>query len=447
MTETPENAGRSASRAALLTVFLVVFIDLLGFGIVLPLLPLYGQRLLEPLGASRQLQGWVIGGLLSVFSLMQFVFAPIWGRISDRIGRRPILLLGLVGSVIFYGLFGYASSLMGSGEEPVAASTAELALWLMFIARIGAGIAGATIATAQAVIADCTPKEKRAHGMALIGAAFGIGFTFGPLLAGFTMIFFPHTPEFAGYAAADLSLIALILAILRMPETRRPDVLSPRRSWLNVHGLFSTLQTPTVGRLVLTFFLATFGFAGFEGTLALLNKSLGYTEQTNYWIFAYVGFVLMLTQGFLYRRLVKKYHEPTLMRLGVGFMFLGLVGLAAVAMSEQHVSLRAPSFYGALALGVIGFAFLTPSAQALISKRSDPARQGEVLGVNQSFSALARILGPVTGTVLFEAMPSHVLPYTASAVLLAVVMLLLMKVRPDSSDVGPMNVKEPLSPE
>ena len=431
MTETPANPGRSASRAALLTVFLVVFIDLLGFGIVLPLLPRYADRLVEPAGISRQLHGWVIGGLLSVFSLMQFVFAPIWGRISDRVGRKPILLIGLVGSVIFYALFGYASSLMGSGETLPSAETAQLALWLMFASRIGAGIAGATIGTAQAVIADSTPKEKRAHGMALIGAAFGIGFTFGPLLAGVSMIFLPDQPWFAGYIASMLSLFALLLAIARMPETRRPDTLAPRRNWLDVRGLLSTLQTPTVGRLVLTFFLATFGFAGFEGTLALLNKELGYNEQANYWIFAYVGFVLLLTQGFLYRRLVKKYSEVTLMRLGVGVMFLGLVGLAAVAMSDPGHSMRPTVYFGALALGVVGFAFLTPSVQALISTRSDPARQGEVLGVNQSFSSLARILGPVTGVVLFDLEPTHVLPYLASAVLLAVVMLLLTNVRPD----------------
>jgi MFS family permease len=301
----------------------------------------------------------------------------------------------------------------------------------MFVARVGAGIAGATIATAQAVIADSTTKAGRAHGMALIGAAFGIGFTFGPLLAGVAMIFLPHRPEFPGFAASTLSLVALVLAIGKMPETRRPGILAPRRNWLDVRGLWSTLQTPTVGRLVLTFFLATFGFAGFEGTLALLNRELGYNEQTNYWIFAYVGFVLMLTQGFLYRRLVKKYHEVPLMRLGVGFMFLGLAGLAAVAISDKDLTLRAPAFFGALALGVVGFAFLTPSAQALISKRSDPGRQGEVLGVNQSFSALARILGPLTGVLLFESESSHVLPYAASAVLLAIVMGLLTRVGRD----------------
>lgn len=424
MSEIAANSGSpKASRAALLTVFLVVFIDLLGFGIVLPLMPRYAKNLLEPAGIPEQLHGLTIGGLLAVFSLMQFVFAPIWGRVSDRVGRKPILILGLAGSVVFYSLFGYASSL--------TSSDAVMALALMFVSRIGAGIAGATIATAQAVIADCTPTEKRAHGMALIGAAFGIGFTLGPLLAGLGLYILPDRPEFAGYAAAVLSLIAWTIGIAKMPETRRPDVLSPRRSWIDVHGLWSTLRTPTVGVLVFTFFLATFGFAKFEATLALLTQDLGYTDRENFWIFAYVGFVLMFTQGFLYRKLKNKYHEVALIRLGVAFMFVGLVGLAAVAMASD-IPLRQTGFFVSLALGVVGFAFMTPSIQALISRRSDPNRQGEVLGVNQSFSALARILGPVVGNVLFFVPnTSHVLPYVSSAVLLALVLGLLTKVHRD----------------
>ena len=405
-----------------MTVFLVVFIDLLGFGIVLPLLPRYADRLLEPAGVSSQLHGLVIGALLSAFSFMQFVFAPIWGRVSDRVGRRPILILGLAGSVVFYSLFGYASSL--------GATDARLALILMFIARIGAGIAGATIATAQAVIADTTAPEKRAHGMALIGVAFGIGFTFGPLLAALGLMVFPETPEFAGYAAAGLSFVAWAIGMLKMPETRLPGVLGPRRNWFDLHGAGSTLRTPTVGVLVLTFFLATFGFAMFEATLSLLTRDFDYSDKGNFWIFAYVGFVLMFTQGFIYRRVKDKYHEVALIRLGVGFMFLGLVGLAAVAISG-NASLRQSGFFVALACGVVGYAFLTPSIQALISKRSDPARQGEVLGVNQSFSALARILGPLGGNLLFFAHESHVLPYALAAMLLAIVLGLLTKIRRD----------------
>ena len=404
-------------KGAKLTVFLVVFIDLLGFGIVLPLLPRYAKDLLEPLGVERQLQGWVIGALLSVFSLMQFIFAPIWGRISDRVGRRPILLLGLAGSVVFYALFGFASTV----ADPA------LALILMFAARTGAGIAGATIATAQAVIADVTPKARRAQGMALIGVAFGIGFTFGPLIAGFALWVLPNHPEFAGFFAAALSAIALVVGLAKMPETLTPGESTYRRGWIDLAGMRSTLATPTIGLLILVFFLATFGFAKFEATLALLTKDFGYSDQGNFWIFAYVGFILILVQGGVYRRLKDKYHEVTLMRWGVGFMLAGLaIGLGGVALGT---AVRELALFVALAGGVIGFAFLTPSAQALISKRSDPARQGEILGVNQSFSALARILGPLIGNVLFATNP--VLPYATSAVLLVLVLGLLTKLRKD----------------
>ncbi|HEV3448203.1 MAG TPA: MFS transporter, partial [Gemmataceae bacterium] len=157
-----------------------MFIDLLGFGIVLPLLPRYGKEFLEPLfpgDGQAKLRGAILGLLMASFSAMQFLFAPIWGRISDRVGRRPFLLLGLAGSVIFYALFGFASD-WGRMEGHQL-----FGLVLLFVARIGAGIAGATVSTAQAVIADTTPPEKRSQGMALIGAAFGLGFTFGPAFA------------------------------------------------------------------------------------------------------------------------------------------------------------------------------------------------------------------------------------------------------------------------
>jgi len=163
------NQPVSAGRGTLLVVFLTVFIDLLGFGIVLPLLPRYG--------AWFSASGWQLGALMASFSAMQFLFAPLWGGLSDRVGRRPILMLGLLGSAWSYGLFGYVSS---QGREFQWLGLGALA-WL-FIARIGAGIAGATISTAQAVIADCTEAKNRGRGMAMIGAAFGIGFTFGPLI-------------------------------------------------------------------------------------------------------------------------------------------------------------------------------------------------------------------------------------------------------------------------
>jgi MFS family permease len=445
MAEAPQptpSASPPGPRAAIFIVFLVVFIDLLGFGIVLPLLPRYAQDYLGPAGVSTEMSGFLIGLLYSSFSAMQFLFAPLWGRASDRIGRRPILLIGLAGSVIFYALFGVAS-------EISAADGAWLAIGLLFLARIGAGVCGATISTAAAVIADCTTKEKRAHGMAAIGAAFGIGFAFGPLIAYAAVSWFPEARGGPGYAAAALSLVALVLGYRMLPETRRPNAEGARRGWLNLRGLYETLQTPTVGLLVFTFFLATFGFANFEATLALLTEeAFAYRDDDNFLIFAYVGFVLLVAQGYAYRKLVKKLDEVTLMRIGIVLMFLGLAMLAGIAATAAGVrsappvdvagvSAATPSSPGwllawfllALAVAVFGFAFLNPSIQGLISKRSDPNRQGEVLGVNQSFSALARILGPVAGLTLFAVESRHVLPYILAAGLLGVVLVLLPRIK------------------
>ncbi|MEZ6143257.1 MAG: MFS transporter [Zavarzinella sp.] len=416
----PPDNDRKKARSAMFIVFFVVLIDLLGFGIVLPLLPRISEQLLTTAAVATQWHGLIIGGVLSVFSLMQFLVAPLWGQVSDRIGRRPVLLIGLVGSVVFYILFGVACTLI--------ATKPQLALILMFVSRFGAGIAGATISTAQAVIADCTPKEKRSHGMAMIGIAFGVGFTIGPIIAGVALAIMPNNLELTGYFAAGLSFIALLMGLRMLPETRKFGNHSARRGWIDTKGMFNTLKTPTVGLLVLIFFLATFGFAKFESTLALLTGDFGYDIRDNFWIFAYVGFVLMLTQGLLYRRMVKKLFEVRMMQLGLVFMFVGLLFLATVAV-WQAAPARQLLFFVALAVGVVGFAFLTPSVQALISIRSDPNRQGEVLGVNQAFSALARILGPVVGIVLFKAHSSHILPYVAAGLLMLPVFAMLPKIK------------------
>jgi DHA1 family tetracycline resistance protein-like MFS transporter len=426
----PELAGGTTPRAAMLIVFLVVFIDLLGFGIVLPLLPRFGDEYIGaviPGGKENRLGGAVLGLLMASFSLMQFIFAPIWGRVSDRVGRRPILLLGLGGSVVFYGLFGYALSLPPSTEAP-------LALALLFVARIGAGIAGATISTAQAVIADCTPPEKRKHGMALIGMAFGIGFTFGPLLGAGSLELFPTRHEVIGYTAAGLSLVALVLGLVLLPETRRPGGPVVERRWLNLHAWQIALATPALAPVVLTFFLATLGFGSFETTLSLINRdALRLPDQKNYLLFAYVGFVLMLTQGVLYRRLANRLSEVTFMTAGLVLMAVGVGSLAAVNWAGMEQLLP---FWPLLAwmmlsvtLAVIGFAFLTPSAQALVSRRTDAARQGEVLGVNQSASAMARILGPMLGLTLYKATESHMLPYLFGAALLLLMLPLIPRIR------------------
>jgi MFS family permease len=456
------------SRAALITVFLVVFIDLLGFGIVLPLLPLYADDLFGPLLPAK-LHGPMLGLLMASFSLMQFLFAPSWGRLSDRIGRRPILLLGLAGSVVFYALFGIASDIGVANRDSPNHGWLIAAVVLLFFSRLGAGLAGATISTAQAVIADTTTPDKRARGMALIGAAFGIGFTFGPLL-GFASLFLPIAGA-PGYMASALSLLAFLYGWAKMPETRAasaPVSEHLRRRIFDMEGTLRVLRTPQVGVLVATFFLATFAFGSLESTLALVNRLLltgenltreqraelltfaavKTTEQRNFLVFAYVGVVLMLMQGFVYRRLVQKVGEVRFLRLGVVFMAAGLLGGVGILLwrPEFEVALNATSFadtslwprlpllaagLAAMTLAVIGFALLTPSAQALISKRGDPHRQGEVLGVNQSASAMARILGPFLGLSMFDIVPTHILPFAVGAGLLGFVFLLSLQIRHD----------------
>jgi MFS family permease len=348
--------------------------------------------------------------------------------------------MGLAASMVFYALFGVASEIAAAGWPAVG-------LALLFVARLGAGVAGATISTAQAVIADSTTAENRSGGMALIGAAFGIGFTFGPLL-GFAALFSPWKGA-PGYAAASLSLVALVLAWLLLPETRRPDSTPQTRRWLDWSGMQDALRTPTVGVLVLTFFLATFAFGSLESTLALVNRLLldppselrelrpeltvieaRDTAQKSFLIFAYVGLVLMLAQGLLYRRLVKRIGEVPFMRIGIVLMAGGLAGAVLILLARHPVETPPGLLLAALAtmtLAVLGFACLTPSVQALISRRSDPNKQGEVLGVNQAGAALARILGPLVGVTLFHLKP-YIWPFVFGAVLLLGLFVLALRI-------------------
>jgi MFS family permease len=420
-------ADQRSRRSALFIVFLVVFIDLLGFGIVLPLLPRIAETYAKQIFPQPAwMTGMLVGILMSCFSLMQFLFAPVWGRISDRVGRRPILLIGLFGSVVFYALFGYAISID-------AATSAGTAMALFFAARIGAGISGATISTAQAVIADSTPPDKRKHGMALVGAAFGIGFTFGPLIGYGCVVLTDYLPSI-GYAASAMSLIALILGLWLFPETRVFNEASTgRRKLVDWSAMRFALGNPSLGPVILTFFMASLGFGAMEVTLSLFLKDVfGMDEDHSFLFFAYIGLVLMLTQGLLYRRLASRVSEVTFMGLGIGFMAIGVTLMGAIsyeALTYGPRDLWMQLLFVALTSAVVGFAFLTPSAQALVSRRTDSEHQGEILGVNQSFAALARIIGPVFGITLYKSTETHLLPYIAGAILLVLMLPMLPRIR------------------
>jgi len=399
--------SESSRKTALGIVFLTVFIDLLGFGLVLPLLPIYAKVLLSEL--TPTVRGATIGALMASFSAMQFLFAPLWGRLSDRVGRRPVLMVGLAGSTLAYFLFAVAAW--------------EESLLLLFVSRIGAGIAGATIPTAQAYIADVTSFEQRARGMALIGAAFGLGFTFGPLVGALGFLATDDVTAattlspWPGYLACLLSGSALAVAFFKLPESLRPDSASAARHAFNFGAFREALAVPSVGLLVATFFVFVFGFANFESTLSvLLNRDpaqggFDFGPRGILLIFAYVGVILTFAQGFLVRRLSKRWPETSLALAGGCVSLLGFVLLAVASHIHNF-----PLLMVALFVEVTGFAFVTPSVQSLISRRSDPARQGGILGVAQSAGSLARIIGPLAGNTLFEI--SSTLPFWSAAVLM-----------------------------
>jgi DHA1 family tetracycline resistance protein-like MFS transporter len=399
----------SPKTGSLVVIFLTVFIDLLGFGMVLPLLPIYAQDF-----ASDE-SGLLIGLLMASFSAMQFLWAPIWGRLSDRIGRRPVLMIGLAGSMVFYALFGLA--------------TVWRSVFWLFVARIGAGIAGANIPITQAYIADTTTLETRAKGMALIGAAFGLGFTFGPLLGSLAM---PSGEGVAGpgpgYAAAVLSAVALTLAYFKLPESLKPGSTSAARRLFDTGALRDALATPSIGPLLLTLFILVLAFANYETTLALLLKGekdkvtdspFHFDFRHVQYTFAFIGITLSLCQGVLVRRLSGQVPEAIMATGGAVLEILGFsVMIAAVGSGSRW------ELFAALLIVVCGFAFMMPSLTSLISRRSDPAKQGGILGLSQSVSALARILGPMMGVPLLR--HGIRLPYAVAAGTMALGLVMIL---------------------
>ena len=386
---------------SLLVIFLTVFIDLLGFGMVLPILPLYADQF------TVDEAGWQLGLLMASFSAMQFLFAPLWGRLSDHIGRRPVLIVGLAGSVICYTLFAIATNMQSFA-------------WLL-ASRIGAGIAGATIPTAQAYIADTTSLAERPKGMALIGMAFGLGFTFGPLLG------FLAVPErgavpgpWPGYVAAMLSGAALLLALFVLPESLHRGSQPAARKIFDVQGTIQALRLPSVGLLLVAIFVCIFSFANFETTLSLLIKGSEEGASSPFrfsWgqvclTYAYIGITLALVQGGIVRRLADRVPEGALAATGAG---LELVGFSTMLWAIHASS--TPLLLTALGLVVAGFSFMQPNLNSLLSRRSDPARQGMILGVGQSVSSLARIAGSGLGIPLLRY--SLGMPYYVAAGLMA----------------------------
>jgi DHA1 family tetracycline resistance protein-like MFS transporter len=361
----------------LVVIFVTVFIDLLGFGIIIPLLPFYA----ESFGASA----FTIGLLNTSFSLMQFLFSPIWGRWSDRIGRKPIILIGLLGSCLSYVTMALAPSLT-----------------LLFVARIVGGIAGANIPTAQAYIADVTTPENRARGMGMVGAAFGLGFIFGPALGGLLSRYSPATPM---WFAAALCLANFVAAWFLLPESRRASAST--RTLGRMEAFRHAMKQPTLLLVLSLYFIVTMAFSAFEATFALFTEAkFGYTTASIGFLFAFIGLILSLIQGVFVGKVVKRVGERRLIPAAIFLISLS-IGLIPFVWNV-------PTLLVALAILAVGMGFNNPSLSSMVSKLSHEDDQGGVLGLASSIASLGRVVGPAWGGYLYDAY-GMTTPYLAAA--------------------------------
>ena len=376
----------------LLIIFFTVFIDLVGFGIIIPLNP----YLAEAFGATPLM----VGILMSVYSLMQFICAPLWGQLSDRIGRRPVILWSLLGGALAHLGFACATSYSG-----------------LLLARGFAGLFGGNLSAAMAYIADVTDEKNRSKGMGLVGAAFGLGFILGPLIGGvFAIVGMrlganpPLGQSFPALIAAAIAFINFTCALKFLPESRRPGS-SARLGGSRFARIWRALATPTLGILMLLTFINTFAMAHMEASLFLLvQDKFGWSLGRASLGFGYIGVIMTFTQGFLIRRMMPRAGEPAVLIAG---LTLSAIGFALIGVSGSIPLL-------AVAVTALGFGngFVHPALNGSVSLVSGRDVQGNNLGVAQSLSSLARILGPATGGLLYQQVGAWS-PFTAAAVLAA----------------------------
>lgn len=357
----------------LVVIFVTVFIDLIGFGIVIPILPFYANN--PPFYATP----FEIGLLWAVYSWMQFFFSPVLGRLSDRYGRRPILLISLIGSAIGFLIIGVAESLL-----------------ILFIGRIVGGITGANIATAQAYIADVTTREQRAKGMGLFGAAFGFGFVLGPAIAGILSPFGVHIPFYFAAALAFANSIALYFFL---PETRKPGAVGDVVRKSRFADLAATLKERKFGLVNLTYFLLVTAFSIMTYAFVLFTAyRYGYDASDNGYIFTFLGVVSIICQGVLFGMLERRFGESRL-------IIAGCIIMAATLFAMPYIGPAAGGLMALLLIGALlsfGNSLASPALTSLVSRISSEEDQGKALGIMQSGASLARAIAPMIGGVLLN---------------------------------------------
>ena len=383
----------------LLPIFVVVVVDLIGFGLYIPLLPFYAE--------SFDAAPWLVGLAMATYSFTQFLSAPFWGHASDRYGRKPVLALGMAGSVVSYLWLGFADGLTE-----------------LFLARALNGLMAGNIAAAFAYVADVTTRETRARGMGLVGAAFGLGFIAGPAVGGLLAGNDPANADFLrpALAAAGLSAIAFLLTVLwlrepRTKEVREQDDTRPTASRL--HQLTNGLATPGLGGLLVLILMATFVFAGLESTFAMWSRrQFGWGPEQNGYLFASIGVMSAIIQGGLIGRLTSRFGEKNLV---VGGSVSLAIGLCLLPFAD-HLAL----LIVAMAIAAFGFSIMSPALNALVSLQVSDDSQGGALGLTRSAATLARILGPAFAGVLFSFAGMHAPYFFGAAMMLAVTYVAVM---------------------
>lgn len=399
-------------KASLGAIFFTVFLDLLGFGLVLPFLA-------EEARATFHVSAFTGTLLSAVYSAMQFLFIPIWGRLSDRVGRRPVLVWSILATAI--GMAGLGGSLVWGGTVA----------WL-FAARIWSGIATANLGTASAYIADVTKPEERAKGMGLIGIAFGLGFILGPSIGGplAEISIYGRTGAVPCFVAAGLSVVNFVWVLFGLGESLPAEKRAPskrRLAPIDVAALREALALPGVGTAVLMNFVLLFAFTGMEQTLRFFNQdvfAMG-TRDTGY-LLAMIGVVAAVVQGGM-RGLTKRYSEAKLMRAGTLIQAIAFGGFVGAPFAGKWL------LYVGGAVLAVGNGLTQPSTPAYVSKRASAQNQGATLGVNQSMASLARVFGPAFGGLLYSGVGT-LAPYMASMLGMLVAFALAMRL-PEGGEV------------
>jgi multidrug resistance protein len=362
------------NRSSLVLIFLTVFIDLLGFGILIPILPSFSVK---ELGIDEA----AIGIAIAIYSFVQFLFNPVLGKISDKYGRKPVIVVCLFLNAIGYIIFSFTHSYI-----------------LLLVSRVIGGIGGSSIGVAQAYIADVTTRENRSKGMGLIGAAFGLGFVFGPLMGG---LLSPFGYAVTGYVAAGFSFLAFLATIFFLPESLKKINIDESTTSIQKRKLFDfaamkkILQKPDLAVLVLLFFILTFSFANIYGTFALLGlKVYGFTDMQNGYMYGIVGLSSAIIQGGLIGRINKLMSKKMVLIIGSVLM---MVSLAMIPYAGTFLGLAIVSIVLSYGTGTF-----QPTILSLISEVTSDTEQGITLGINQSLSSFARVLGPLWGGFAFE---------------------------------------------